>query len=46
MLALGRAMMAVPRVLLVDEHSLGLMPIAIDECYVVLKRLQAEGIAI
>lgn len=46
MLALGRAMMAEPKVLLVDELSLGLMPIAVDECYRVLRRLQADGIAI
>lgn len=46
MLAMGRGMMADPKVLLVDELSLGLMPIAVDECYRVLKRLQAEGIAI
>jgi len=46
MLAIGRAIMAEPRVLLVDELSLGLMPKAVDECYRVLARLQAEGLAI
>lgn len=46
MLAIGRGMMASPQVLLVDELSLGLMPIAVDECYQVLSRLQEEGIAI
>jgi len=46
MLAIGRAVMADPTVLLVDELSLGLMPIAVDECYGVLRRLQADGLAI
>jgi branched-chain amino acid transport system ATP-binding protein len=46
MLAIGRAVMANPSVLLVDELSLGLMPIAVDECYRVLRRLQEQGLAI
>ncbi len=46
MLAIGRAMMAVPAVLLIDELSLGLMPIAIDECYRVLSELREAGVAI
>ncbi|MFT5112102.1 MAG: branched-chain amino acid transport system ATP-binding protein [Parasphingorhabdus sp.] len=46
MLAMGRGMMAKPKVLLVDELSLGLMPIAVDECYRVLRRLQENDIAI
>jgi branched-chain amino acid transport system ATP-binding protein len=46
MLAIGRAMMAAPSVLLVDELSLGLMPIAVDECYRVLRGLQDAGLAI
>jgi branched-chain amino acid transport system ATP-binding protein len=46
MLAIGRAMMADPALLLVDELSLGLMPKAVDECYRVLARLQADGLAI
>jgi branched-chain amino acid transport system ATP-binding protein len=46
MLAIGRAMMADPTVLLVDELSLGLMPKAVDECYRVLGRLQEQGLAI
>ena len=33
MLAIGRAMMAEPSLLLIDELSPGLMPIAVDECY-------------
>ena len=46
MLAIGRAMMAEPSMLLIDELSLGLMPIAVDECYRALCELQADGLAI
>ena len=46
MLAFGRAIMSRPRLMLVDELSLGLMPSVVDECYNALKKLQSEGIAI
>lgn len=46
MLAMSRALMSEPRVLLVDELSLGLMPIAIDECYHALQQLRQAGIAV
>jgi branched-chain amino acid transport system ATP-binding protein len=46
MLAIGRALMAEPRLLLIDELSLGLMPKMIDACYAALRRLQAAGITI
>ena len=46
MLAIGRAMMAEPSLLLIDELSLGLMPIAVDECYRALSALQEGGLAI
>ena len=46
MIAVGRAMMAEPSLLLVDELSLGLMPIAVDECCRALSDLQANGLAI
>ena len=46
MLAIGRAMMAEPSLLLIDELSLGLMPIAVDECYRALSNLQEDGLAI
>ena len=46
MLAVGRALMARPRYLLVDEMSLGLMPIAVDECYRALHSLRKSGLAI
>ena len=46
MLAIGRALMSEPRLLLVDELSLGLMPKVVDECYAVLADLKDEGVAI
>jgi branched-chain amino acid transport system ATP-binding protein len=46
MLAIGRALMAEPRLLLIDEVSLGLMPKMIDICYAALARLRGDGLAI
>jgi branched-chain amino acid transport system ATP-binding protein len=46
MLAMGRALMASPRLLMVDELSLGLMPKAIDACYSVLEKLRESGVTI
>jgi len=46
MLAIGRALMAEPRLLLVDELSLGLMPKMVDLCLDVLLRLKDEGLGI
>ncbi len=47
MLAIGRALMARPRLLMIDELSLGLMPKVIDTCYEVLRRLvQEEGVSV
>ena len=46
MLAMGRALISRPKLLLVDELSLGLMPKIVDECYVVLRELNKNGMAI
>jgi branched-chain amino acid transport system ATP-binding protein len=46
MLAIGRALMASPRLLLVDELSLGLMPKMVDICLDVLVQLKNEGLGI
>jgi len=46
MLAIGRGLMAGPRVLLLDEPSLGLAPRVISEIFGVLDELRAEGITI
>ena len=46
MLAIGRALMAKPRVLLLDEPSLGLAPIIIKDIFKELKRINEEGVSI
>lgn len=46
MLAIGRALMSRPRLLLIDELSLGLMPKVIDICYQVIAELKSQGITI
>jgi branched-chain amino acid transport system ATP-binding protein len=46
MLALARAIMNPPRLLLVDEPSLGLSPLMVFEAYRALRRFQDEGMAI
>lgn len=46
MLAIGRALMAEPRLLLLDEPSLGLAPRLVDEIFAKLAELQRRGIAL
>ena len=46
MLALGRALMAEPRLLLIDEVSLGLMPKMVDACYQAIGRLKEAGMTV
>ncbi|AEB12784.1 ABC transporter ATP-binding protein [Marinithermus hydrothermalis] len=46
MVALGRALMGRPRLLLVDEASWGLMPLAVDLVFQTLARIHREGRAI
>jgi branched-chain amino acid transport system ATP-binding protein len=46
MVAIGRALMAEPRLLLIDEVSLGLMPKNVDVCYEAIDRLHREGMTI
>ncbi len=42
MLAIGRALMTAPRLVAIDEPSLGLAPIVIDQVYELLLKLRAE----
>ena len=44
MLAIGRALMARPRLLLLDEPSLGLAPVITQEIFATLRRLHDEGL--
>ena len=46
MLALSRALMLSPRMLLIDEVSMGLMPIMVNTCFDVIKKLNDQGITI
>jgi branched-chain amino acid transport system ATP-binding protein len=46
MLAMGRAMMAAPKMLLLDEPSLGLAPVIVDRIYDVVRELNAQGVTI
>jgi branched-chain amino acid transport system ATP-binding protein len=46
MLAIARALMARPRVMLMDEVSLGLMPIYVDETFRVIEDLHRQGVTI
>ena len=46
MLAIGRALMARPRLLLMDEPSLGLAPLIVNRIFAVIARLKAEGVTI
>ncbi len=46
MLAIGRALMLDPKMLLIDEVSMGLMPIMVNTCFEVIKKLNDQGITI
>lgn len=46
MLAIGRALMAAPRMMIFDEPSLGLAPIAIEQIFKVIQDLNREGMPI
>lgn len=46
MLAIGRALMAKPKLLLLDEPSLGLAPLIVREIFSIIKRIRDEGTTI
>jgi branched-chain amino acid transport system ATP-binding protein len=46
MLAIGRAMMASPRILLLDEPSLGLAPVMVDEVFEIIGQINRTGVAV
>jgi branched-chain amino acid transport system ATP-binding protein len=46
MLAIGRALMAKPRVLLLDEPSMGLAPIIVQDIFRTLRSINAQGLTI
>jgi branched-chain amino acid transport system ATP-binding protein len=46
MLAIGRGLMSIPRLLILDEPSLGLAPMLVAEVFQVIQKINQEGVAI
>lgn len=46
MLAMGRALMGRPRLLLLDEPSMGLAPLLVEQIFEIVQRIASEGVAI
>ena len=46
MLMIGRALMARPKLIMLDEPSLGLSPILVDQVFATIRRIHADGLAI
>jgi branched-chain amino acid transport system ATP-binding protein len=46
MLAIGRALMAKPQLLMIDELSLGLMPLVVDQIFNALRHLKDQGLTV
>lgn len=46
MLAIARALMSSPKLLLLDEPSLGLAPLIVKEIFAVIRRVRDEGVTI
>jgi branched-chain amino acid transport system ATP-binding protein len=46
MLAIGRALMAAPKMLLLDEPSLGLAPVIVDRIYETIRQINEQGVTI
>jgi branched-chain amino acid transport system ATP-binding protein len=46
MLAIGRGLMAEPRLLILDEPSLGLSPLLVEEMFTLIRQLKTSGLAV
>ena len=46
MLAIGRALMSQPRLLLLDEPTLGLAPLIIAQIFEIIQKIRAEGVTV
>ena len=46
MVAIGRGLMSLPKILMFDEPSLGLAPILVQEIFEMIRRINAEGVTI
>jgi branched-chain amino acid transport system ATP-binding protein len=46
MLAIGRGLMSEPRLLILDEPSLGLSPLLVEEMFALIARIRAEGLSV
>ncbi len=46
MLAIGRGLMGEPKLLILDEPSLGLSPLLVEEMFTLIKRINSEGMTV
>ena len=46
MLAIGRALMSSPRMLLMDEPSMGLSPLLVQEIFSIIRKVNQDGVTI
>jgi branched-chain amino acid transport system ATP-binding protein len=46
MLAMGRALMAAPKLLMLDEPSMGLAPVVVDKIFEIIKLINSEGVTV